>query len=144
MIELIIPGKPMGKQRGRTFIHNKTGKSTTLTPKETVNYETFIKQIFAMSGVHGYFEGALRMKVTAYFEIPKSASKKQKGLMLNGGLRPTKKPDMDNIYKIVADALNTLAYHDDSQIVEAYVEKYYALEPRVEVRIEKLNKEETA
>lgn len=39
--------------------------------------------------------------------------------MLAGEIRPTKKPDMDNVVKIIADSLNNLAYYDDTQIVEA-------------------------
>ena len=30
---------------------------------------------------------------------------------------PLKKPDMDNIVKVIADALNSVAYQDDSQVV---------------------------
>ena len=56
--------------------------------------------------------------------------------MLSMQQRPVKKPDMDNIVKAIADSLNDLAYHDDSQIVETTVEKFYGEEPRVEVVIE--------
>ena len=55
--------------------------------------------------------------------------------MLKGNIRPTKKPDCDNVLKIVADSLNQIAYKDDSQIVETSVKKYYAEIPRVEVEI---------
>jgi len=81
------------------------------------------------------------MTVHAYFDIPKSTPKKNIPLMIQGQIRPTKKPDMDNIYKIVADALNGLAYHDDSQIVQAYVEKFYGSSPRVVIQIDKLEME---
>jgi len=50
MIELIIPGKPMGKQRPRVMRNG-----ITYTPKETVNYETLIKQLFAIGGYAGIF-----------------------------------------------------------------------------------------
>lgn len=50
-------------------------------------------------------------------------------------IRPTKKPDMDNIIKIIADALNGIAYYDDSQIVDTAVRKFYSDEPRVVVKI---------
>lgn len=42
MVKLTIPGKPLGKQRPRVL---KNG--ITYTPKETVNYETLIKEIYA-------------------------------------------------------------------------------------------------
>lgn len=37
--------------------------------------------------------------------------------------------------KIIADALNKIAYHDDTQIVDCQVRKFYSDDPRVEVRI---------
>jgi Holliday junction resolvase RusA-like endonuclease len=55
--------------------------------------------------------------------------------MLDGIVRPTKKPDFDNIGKIICDALNKIAYDDDSQIVEANIYKVYADIPRVEVTL---------
>lgn len=77
----------------------------------------------------------LKMEIDAYFEIPKSTSKKKKDLMLKNILRPTKKPDMDNIIKIIADALNKIAYYDDKQIIECSIRKYYSDKPRVKIDI---------
>jgi Holliday junction resolvase RusA-like endonuclease len=50
-------------------------------------------------------------------------------------MRPTKRPDWDNLGKLVSDSLNGLAYKDDSQIVEATAAKYYSDRPRVEIEI---------
>jgi Holliday junction resolvase RusA-like endonuclease len=58
--------------------------------------------------------------------------------MKNREIRPTKKPDADNILKAVLDALNGLAYNDDSQIVSARIEKLYSDNPRVEIVISNL------
>ena len=55
--------------------------------------------------------------------------------MLKGDLRPIKKPDCDNIAKIILDALNGIAFHDDSQIVTLEVFKYYSERPKVYVDI---------
>ena len=55
--------------------------------------------------------------------------------MLDGHIRSTKKPDCDNIAKIILDALNGLAYKDDKDIVSCLIEKWYGDEPRVEVYI---------
>ena len=43
MIELIVPGEPMGKQRPRL------SKFGTYTPTKTVNYETFVKEIYVIN-----------------------------------------------------------------------------------------------
>jgi Holliday junction resolvase RusA-like endonuclease len=125
-MRLTILGEPCAKQRPRL------GKGFTYTPEKTVNYETLVKQLYITQG-HERLEGALKMTVNAFFSIPKSASKKNREKMLRGEIRPTKRPDWDNVGKVISDALNGLAYHDDSQIVSATVEKWYSLEPRVEV-----------
>ena len=56
-------------------------------------------------------------------------------------IRPIKKPDMDNVIKMVADALNQVAYKDDTQIVDCQVRKFYSEEPRVEVIIREVIQE---
>lgn len=133
MIRLVIPGKPLGKQRPRVL---KNG--ITYTPKETVDYEALIKQLYITQYFQKRLSGQLRIIITAYFPVPASAPKKIKEAMQNGGIRPGVKPDWDNIGKIVTDALNNLAYHDDKQIVEATVRKYYSDEPRVEIELEEV------
>ena len=81
-------------------------------------------------------EGAmLDVRIIAYYEIPKSTSKKKRREMLEHRIRPTKKPDWDNIGKIVCDSLNLVAYHDDSAVVDAQVRKFYSETPRVDVMI---------
>lgn len=77
----------------------------------------------------------IRAEIMAYYSIPKSAGKRARADMLSGKLRPAKKPDLDNVAKIVLDSLNGLAYQDDAAVVELVVEKFYSETPRVEVRL---------
>lgn len=132
-VKFTIYGKPFAKQRPRVM---KTGFA--FTPKETVNYETLIKHTYSSEFGTTYLEGPLKMKVIAYFEIPKSTPKKNIPLMVDGSIRHTKKPDWDNLGKIVSDALNGVAYHDDSYIVDANVTKFYSVQPRVEIEISEM------
>ncbi|WP_423739149.1 RusA family crossover junction endodeoxyribonuclease [Clostridium sporogenes] len=53
-----------------------------------------------------------------------------------GIVRPTIKPDVDNIAKVILDSLNGLAYKDDKQIVTCGISKWYGEDPRVEVILE--------
>ena len=129
MLKLVIPGEPVAKGRPRVT------KWGTYTPEKTKNYETLVKELFFIEHGQTLLEGQLKIDIKAYFSIPKSASKKKKQLMLEGELRPTKKPDADNILKIIGDALNDLAYKDDKQIVSANIEKFYSDEPRVQIEI---------
>lgn len=133
-MRLTILGEPCAKQRPRL------GKGFTYTPEKTVNYETLVKQLYIMQEKER-LEGALKMTVNAFFSIPKSASKKNREKMLRGEIRPTKRPDWDNIGKIISDALNEMAYKDDCQIVDARVRKWYSDNPRVEVDITELTPE---
>ena len=79
--------------------------------------------------------GELCASLTAYFAIPNSKSKAEKKRMSWGIVRPTKKPDIDNLIKSVLDSLNGIAYKDDSQIVTVVAEKFYSDVPRLELEI---------
>ena len=56
--------------------------------------------------------------------------------MLNNAISPTKKPDIDNIAKIILDALNKLAFKDDNQITKLEIEKKYGTEEKISVKVE--------
>ena len=77
----------------------------------------------------------LRVRVTAYYGIPASTPQKQRALMPDNVIKPTKKPDFDNIDKIICDSLNGIAWYDDSQITNGGCTKRYSEDPRVEVVI---------
>lgn len=135
MIEIIrfsIPGEPKGKARPRVV---RTSAGTrAYTPDKTVAYEELVRIRF--SELHREpLEGEVAARITAYYAIPKSATKKRGALMECNQIRPMKKPDADNVSKIILDALNGLAYHDDSQVVELSISKRFATIPRVEVEL---------
>ncbi len=132
--EFTVPGEPVGK--GRPRFNRYSGKA--FTPEKTVNYENLVRLEYQMQVKEEPFpeKVMLRLLIKAYFGIPKSVSKKARAQMISMEQRPVKKPDMDNIIKAVADALNHIAYYDDSQIVSTTIEKYYAEQPRIEVTIE--------
>ncbi|MGV9137648.1 RusA family crossover junction endodeoxyribonuclease, partial [Clostridioides difficile] len=128
---LVIDGEPVGKERPRMNTYAKR----TYTPNKTKNYEDLIKWLY-QSKVKYYFEGYIKMTLRCYYSIAKSNNKKVKEQKRNNVLRPSKKPDIDNVIKVVADSLNEIAYKDDTQIVEVVASKYYSDNPRVEVILE--------
>lgn len=138
-IRFSIPGQPMGKQRPRV-VHNGSF-SQAFTPKETVSYENLVRVMYreAAKGKRFADEDMLDVRVIAYYSIPKSTSKKKRKMMLEHKIRPGKKPDWDNIGKIICDSLNTVAYRDDSSIVDAQVRKFYSENPRVDVTIRRID-----
>lgn len=81
---------------------------------------------------------AVRVEIDAVFPIPKTWSKGKKAQASVGKIVPDTKPDTDNIAKAVLDALNGVAYKDDSQVTELSVRKRYGEIGHVAVRIEDL------
>ena len=82
-----------------------------------------------------YAEIPLRVRILAKFPIPESWSKKNKEKALKGEIKPNKKPDLDNIAKIILDGLNGVAYTDDKQVTSLEIEKAYSDTPCVVVYI---------
>lgn len=132
-IKFTIPGVPMGK--GRPKFARRGKYVSTYTPEKTANYETLVKWYYEQESRGYSLKGQIRAEITAFYPIPKSATKKQKEQMIGNLLRPGKKPDWDNVGKIVCDALNALAYPDDSAIVDGRVQKFYSETPRVVVEL---------
>lgn len=128
-----IYGPPRGKQRPR---HMKNGH--TYTPDETIEYENLVKVEYRRQcrGIRFDKQVPLDVRITAYYPIPKSVSKKKHALMLQHRVRPVVKPDFDNLGKIVCDSLNQIAFYDDSQICDCQIRKFYSEEPRVVVTIQ--------
>ena len=62
-----------------------------------------------------------------------------KELMLNGTILPTKRPDVDNLAKIILDGLNGVAYRDDAQVCCIHFEKKYSETPETIVKIKEKN-----
>lgn len=141
-ISFHVPGKPQGKARARTFYNPNMKRHMSVTPDNTVLYENLIKQMY-IDARGLYFERDIPLKlcIVARFGIPNSKSKKIKQQMLDGYILPIKKPDMDNIVKVVADALNGVAYHDDTQIVYVEAKKVYSSIEGLDVTLKPYRKE---
>lgn len=147
-IKVVVHGDPMGKQRPKATTIG--GHARVYTPKNTVQYESKVISAYKeQCGGNLAFPNPnqeISACIIAYFKIQKQHYGK-KGLnksgteKLSGEIKPTMKPDCDNIAKIVLDALNGLAFHDDSQITDLQVCKRYSIQPRVLVGLESKPKE---
>lgn len=109
-----VPGKLQGKARARTVYNAHLKHCVSYTPENDLLYENLIKTMYmqASDGIRFEKETPVTLRIIARFEPPKSASKKRQQQMLSGDIPPLKKPDIDNIVKVVADALNGAAYHE--------------------------------
>ena len=151
-VNFTIEGPPIGKARPRVT------RTVTYTPAKTARYEDLVRYT-AINSFKGIFDKdePLDVKIIAYFEIPKSLSKKRKALCLANQELPTKKPtpqpDPDNVGKFIMDGMNPKMkrdkrlhkmvevmrglYKDDRQVTKLLVVKRYAERARVEVRVKR-------
>lgn len=134
--ELILDGEPIGK--GRPRFSRATGHA--YTPEKTARFEE--RLAWAAQDTmkrRPLFDGPLRVLINAYFSIPVSKAAKWRLAALEQKILPTKKPDIDNIIKGVADSLNKVVYVDDTQIVSLAAGKFYSDRPRIEIFIRHLS-----
>lgn len=130
MIELIVPGVPVGKGRPRAATR---GKHVTLyTPEKTATYEGTV----ALAGHQAMagrvpLAGPVSVTMGIYLPVPASWSQKKQQAALRGQELPAKKPDSDNVVKAVFDALNGVVWVDDVQVVDLVLRKRYAEIPGV-------------
>ena len=131
--EFEVPGKIIGK--GRPRVNSYTGN--VYTPTRTKDYECLVEQYFLLKYPRfKQIEKRVKINIIAYFEIPKSTKKTLIEPMLKNEISPTKKPDIDNIVKIVLDAMNKFAFKDDTQITKLEIEKKYGIAEKIVVEIE--------
>ncbi len=131
--EFVVYGPPQGKARHRT---TKTGH--VYTPAKTLKYEADVKAAF-LERYAGEkpLDGPVYIRICAEFEIPKSFSKARQAACIRGDELPCKRPDIDNIEKIIMDPLKGLAWKDDTQVVRTDASKTYARDAKVRVYISK-------
>lgn len=120
-----IPGEPVGKGRPR-FGRTKNGGVHTYTPDKTAKYEALVTRCYRATIGYTIKYAPIGVEIEAYFPIPKSYPKKRVQDIAEERELPMKKPDCDNIVKIILDALNGVAYYDDKQVVDVRCRKHYA------------------
>lgn len=99
-----------GKGRPRVL---RTGR--TYTPKKTKDASDEIRDSWPWD--YSDYVGELIVNIAYHKALPKSAPKKRIG---ESNLS---KPDLDNVAKLVLDALNGKAYNDDAQITRLWIQK---------------------
>lgn len=140
-----IDGQPVGKQRPR----KARGLASLYTPNKTKKYEQLVRYVSTREVQ--MIDKPVSVDILAVFEVPKSYSKARRLKCLSGLERPTKKPDKDNIEKIILDGMNPLyktnkathkkeliqpgLYTDDKLVVDGFTSKWYGEKPYVEVTV---------
>lgn len=134
MIVLRVPGEPKGKDRPR--FNGRTGR--TYSTNATVLAELVIRAAWQDAGEPRLGDDeALSLRVVATVVRPASHFRAGGELSAQGLRHPVprnRKPDLDNLVKLVMDALNGRAYRDDVQVAEVYAVRRWGV--RAETLIE--------
>lgn len=134
-MKLTIYGEPIPQGRPR---FTRTGHA--YDPQRSQNYKQLVRFWVTqhLKKIDGWkpYENALCVDLTFYLGIPSSWSQKKRIQAIQGEIRPTKKPDTDNLCKSVLDSCNGLLWVDDSIITDLSARKRYTGDlARVEIEI---------
>lgn len=127
MISFTVPCVPVAQPRQRHRVMKMGGNSfvKNYTPADhPVNAFKSAVQVAAKAAYDGPpLEGPLLLRAAFVLPRPKKYCRKKDD---PGRLWCSSKPDIDNLAKSLKDALNRLAWKDDSQVCMAELEKKYA------------------
>jgi Holliday junction resolvase RusA-like endonuclease len=127
-MRIIIEGKPIPKKNtlfGR-------GKGYNSQKKLMDDIRLIIKSQWTGKLI----EGAVRLKIIYFMPIPSSYSKKKQAAV--DGTFHIKRPDEDNLTKLIKDCMSGIVYKDDSQVASAHYDKIYDKNPRTEIYVREL------
>lgn len=133
-ISFIVPGVVVGK--GRPKFARRGNFVSTYTPEKTANYENLVK-LAAHSAMNSADPFASHVSCTIDVQVmpAPSWSNKKRMAAISGDIRPTGKPDLDNVAKGILDAMNGIVFKDDSQVVELILRKRYAETAQASVEV---------
>ncbi|MFM2089550.1 MAG: hypothetical protein RLZZ127_39 [Planctomycetota bacterium] len=127
MLQVTIPGIPIGKGRPRSSLRRSAAGGTFIhhhTPEKTQRWES-MAAVFIRARAQGMrFDGPLELSYVAVFPRPQRLMAKKHG---DGRIPHTAKPDIDNIAKALMDAMQKAqALNDDAQVFSVAGVKFYA------------------
>ncbi len=136
-VKFVVPGAAVGKGRARSSVLMRNGKPvvgaggrpimTHHTPEKTASFENLVKLAAQQAmGEAPPFADAVALELYVFVTPPASWSQKKQRAAIAGEIRPTTKPDADNVLKAIADACNEIVWQDDKQITDLVMRKAYA------------------
>lgn len=136
-IHVVVPGEicPWKRAQRRRFAN---GGVTTFTDPKVEAYHGVVRMAAAaaMAG-RPPIEDPVLLSVLAVFPIPKSWSGKRQREALAELRHKTTRPDLENSIKGCLDAMQSVVYRDDAQIVGYFACcKIYGDRPRLEIWVE--------
>lgn len=127
VLTITIPGELRGK--GRPRFSARGGFARAYTDAKTASAETWVRACAVDAACGTPIAGPVAVRLDVGVGVPASWSKRKRADALAGAVWPTGKPDLDNVLKLVGDALNGIVWADDRQIVRAEITRRYAETP---------------
>ena len=135
-VRIVVPGAivPWKRAQRRRFAN---GQHVTFTDREVEAYHGVVRMAArdAMAGLPP-IEDPIVLSLLAVFAVPASWSGKRQRECLAGLWHKTTRPDLENSIKGALDAMQSVVYRDDSQIVGYQnCAKIYGDRPRLEITV---------
>jgi Holliday junction resolvase RusA-like endonuclease len=134
IIRLTIPGEAVPQLRPR--FARRGNYTQTYDPPKSKDYKAYVRALAASVKPDRLIEGAVSVRIRVYRQTPAGWSRKKSMAAWSGEIRPTTKPDIDNLAKGIKDALTGIVWRDDAQVVSLTAEKWYSNQPGAIVEIE--------
>jgi Holliday junction resolvase RusA-like endonuclease len=130
---------PVPKERPRVVKNKHSGKIMSFTPQRTAAFHAQVHRVVDQVMFNQpLMDGPLRVDMSFKMPVPKSWPNWKKSAALSGVIRPTGRPDMDNLEKALLDAFNQHLIADDSLVIERYARKIYSQDAGIEVRVDRI------
>lgn len=131
MIEFFLPIIPPTATSQTKRLVMVGGKPRFFPKKEHAKAEADLMALIKPNAPIQPIEGPITLKVDFTFPWRKSESKCRKEL---GKIPNDKRPDADNLVKLVGDVLTKAAfYYDDGQVADLRVTKYWGDHPGIKI-----------
>jgi len=132
-IQFTIPGRPKAWERA-----GRSGKRSYTVDRMKVkeNEIAWIANAAMPKGV--LFDGPIELIFAAIFAIPKRWRKAEREYAAHTPVWHVDRPDLDNLTKLIGDALNGVVWVDDEQVVRVIASKHYGPESRTDVIVRTL------
>ena len=121
-VKFTIPGEPVAQGRPRFSTHG--GVARAYDPKKSKDSKSVVRlcarDAVESAGLIEPLSGPLLMLVQFGLALPKSSYRKRTPVVRHWR---TKKPDLDNLVKLIKDACSGVVYLDDNQISRIVAEK---------------------
>lgn len=133
----MIPGEPVPLERHRSRIVTTRDRKQYIQHYETEwmqSMKLYLQRhaIRVLRGLDSMQPLSGPLHLTLYFGMTKPKSRDRARPL------PDSKPDLDNLTKLVCDALNGIVWMDDAQVTDCIVKKRYDVTPRTEIVVRPL------